>query len=223
VELNEIFTAIALALISIAVVALATKAYAYLKVLDQKVAAEVGAATWNHLKDQAYLLVRSALDRADLGTEEQQKAFAKLLVAQAAAELNVSLTTAQVTALIDGIWNELKDRIQVLDTTALEATVSPALELPDEVVALLTALASNVKWEQLNKIARLLIMAAEQKKLGSGEERRDFVTALLPELTALFNIPVTTAQIDALVEGVLKEVKLEVSASLLPKTVVNNG
>lgn len=75
------------------------------------------------------------------------------------------------------------------------------------------------QWNMLKGFIRTLILAAEQEAakqgLDTGAKKKEFVVNKLMELAAQFNIPVTQAQVETLVEGILKEIKRESTSLVL--------
>jgi hypothetical protein len=75
------------------------------------------------------------------------------------------------------------------------------------------------RWALLCSAARNLILAAEQMAaqagLDTGEKKKAFVVARLVQQAATLGIPITPEQVDALVEGVLKEIKRETTGLVL--------
>jgi hypothetical protein len=70
-------------------------------------------------------------------------------------------------------------------------------------------------WELLRDAARVYILAAEQIGIETGGDKRQYVRSLLTETAVTRDIPISPAQLDALIEGVLKEIKRESTRQLL--------
>lgn len=63
-------------------------------------------------------------------------------------------------------------------------------------------------WYEIKDWVRILINAAEQKTdLDTNEKKKAFVLDHLVELAELYGIPVSEGQLDALIEGVLAQLK----------------
>jgi hypothetical protein len=76
-------------------------------------------------------------------------------------------------------------------------------------------------WQLLRDAARVYILAAEQKEVGSGSEKKTYVSALLTETAVTHDIPISASQLDALIEGVLLEIKRESTRRLLGEMLQN--
>lgn len=71
--------------------------------------------------------------------------------------------------------------------------------------------ASN--WALLQMTVRTFILSAEQVTgLDTNEKKKAYVVKLVFDFAQAHNIPVTESQIDALIEGILQEIKIELAA-----------
>lgn len=70
-------------------------------------------------------------------------------------------------------------------------------------------------WELLRDAARVYILAAEQMGIEASGEKKHLVRSLLTETAVAHDIPIPNAHLDALIEGVLLEIKRESTKQLL--------
>jgi len=74
----------------------------------------------------------------------------------------------------------------------------------------------TANWALLQMTVRTFILSAEQVTgLDTGEKKKAYVVKLLNDFAVSHNIPVTEDQIHALIEGILKEIRIELAAKSL--------
>ena len=103
----------------------------YINTLDEKAGDEIGEAQWNNLKDWAAILIRAAEQKVNPETtgisdpsvlNELRKDFVLQHIHQLVAQLDLPIEPNQVDALVEGIYNKLKEEKIILTAPVIEIT-----------------------------------------------------------------------------------------------------
>lgn len=105
--MEALVSALVLVLLA-AIPVIATVIRGLLQKLELEASNRIGEANWLATKDWASVLIKAAVQKAELVTNEQKKAFVMDHLRYFADEIGLDITDAQLDALIEGTLKELK-------------------------------------------------------------------------------------------------------------------